>query len=257
MVKRKRVLTLVLASQVGGFLLALVIIVGMPVYGYYKAQTLKERGVRADATVTKLYTSTGKNSTYYNVAYSYPVSPKSIYSATDQTNIQYFNTMRVGDVIPVAYDPDLPTRSSLNFDDMVFMRDNARPLYGALAITLPITLLLLVGPLVILLQYRGQKRLLEWGKVTGATIISDSEYNAGRAGRKSRVTYTFTDDAGVAVQGKRTGLPVKNSRKGAEYAEMFGDTTVIYDPDKSTKNMLYPLAFVDYISRSSPSIFSS
>ena len=111
-------------------------------------------------------------------------------------------------------------------------------------------------PLFLLYQYRRQKRLLEWGEVAAATIVSDSEYNAGRAGRKSAVTYTFADDTGRVVQGKRMGLPVKNSRRGAMYVEMFGDPTVIYDPDDSAKNMLYPFAWIDCISKPTASVFS-
>src|SRR5579863_8596037 len=95
MVKRKRSFTLLLIFQTGMFALLLLVLVGMAASNYFKAQTLKERGTRADGTVTKLYTTTGKNSTYYNVMYSYPVSPKPTYSATDQTNVRYFNELRV------------------------------------------------------------------------------------------------------------------------------------------------------------------
>ena len=257
MVKRRRSFTVLLIFQIGIFALMPLVLAGTPAFSYFKAQTLKERGTRADGTVTKLYTTTGKNSTFYNVVYSYPISPKPSYSATDQTNVRYFNELHVGDAIPVAYDPAYPTRSALNFNDIVFTRDNARLLFIQLAITLPVSIFLLVMPLLQLYQYRGQKRLLEWGKVAAATIVSDSEYNAGRAGRKSAVTYTFTDDTGVAIQGKRAGLPVKTSRKDAMYTEMVEDPTLIYDPDDSTKNMLYPFAFIDCVSRPAPSIFSS
>ncbi len=257
MVKRKRSFTFLLVFQVGMFALLLLLPAGMAATSYFKAQTLKERGVRAAGTVAKLYTTSGKNSHYYNVVYSYPILPKPIYSATDQTSFQTFQDLHVGDAIPVAYDPQYPPRSALNFNDIVFTRDNARPLTIELAIFLPISLFLLAVPLLLLQQYRRQKRLLEWGKVAAATVVSDSEYNAGRAGRKSAVTYTFTDEAGSAVQGKRTGLPVKNSRQGEMYAEMFGDPTAIYDPNDSTKNMLYPCAWIDCIPRPAPSIFSS
>jgi hypothetical protein len=41
------------------------------------------------------------------------------------------------------------------------------------------------------------------------------------------------------------------------YQEMFGDPTVLYDPDDSSKNMLYPLDWVDCPPRAQPSVFSA
>jgi hypothetical protein len=224
---------------------------------FYKMQALKERGVQAAGTVTKLYASdAGKGRTNYNVTYDYPLVPKPAYTATDQIDAQNFYQLHVGDSVPVAYDPAYPLRSLLNFNDIVFARDNI----GALREQWPI-LIVLFGPFVILpifiSGYLKQKRLLQWGKVAVATIVSDAEYNAGKAGRKAAVTYTFTDESGRVVQGKRKGLPVKDRRQDAMYKEMFEDPTVLYDPDDSSKNMLYPLAFVDCPAKPQPSVFSA
>ena len=257
-VKRRSVFTFLVISQAFGFFLFVAVFGGMFGTSFYKMQVLKEHGVQGVGAVTSLYTSSGgKGRTDYNVTYVYPIDPKPAYTATDQLDVQNFNQLHVGDAVPIAYDPAYPQRSLLNFNDIVFARDNVRTLMLPLMI-IPFALLgTLVVVLIFIRDYRRQKNLLQWGKTAVATIVSDTEYNAGKAGRKAAVAYTFTDESGQIVQGKRKGLPVKDRRQDAMYKEMFEDPTVLYDPEDSSKNMLYPLAFVDCPPKAQPSVFSA
>jgi hypothetical protein len=245
-VSRRSVFTVVVISQAVGFFIFAALIGGTAGTSFYKMQVLKEHGVSVAGTVTNLYTSNGgKGRTNYNVAYSYPLVPKSAYTASDQLDVQHFNQLHVGDAVPIAFDPAYPARSLLNFDNIVFARDNVHALMLPAALVSVMLLGTLVVVLVFIRSYQRQKRLLQWGRFAAATIVSDTEYNAGKAGRKSAVVYTFTDESGCHVQGKRSGLPTKKSRAGDIYQEMFADPTVLYDPQDSSKNMLYPFAFVD------------
>lgn len=225
---------------------------------FYKMEMLKERGVQAAGTVMKLYVSNGaKGRTDYNVTYAYPLVPKPAYTATDQLDAQNFNQLHIGDAVPIAYDRTYPPRSLLNFNDIVFERDNVHQAMIAFAI-FPIALFsTLVAVLFFVRSYLKEKRLLQRGKAAVATIVSDTEYNAGKAGRKAAVTYTFTDKSGRVVKGERKGLPVKSRRKDAMYSAMFENPTVLYDPADSSKNMLYPFAFADCPPKPQPSIFSA
>ena len=257
-VKRRSAFTFLVISQTVALFLFVAVFGGMFGTSFYKMQVLKEHGVQGVGAVTNLYTSSGgKGRTDYNVTYVYPIDPKPSYTATDQLDVRNFNQLHVGDVVPIAYDPAYPPRSLLNFDNIVFARDNLQ----ALKLPLMILPLALLGTLAIVLifirDYRKQKRLLQWGKAAVATIVSDTEYNAGKAGRKAAVSYTFTDESGQIVQGKRSGLPVKKRRQDAMYKEMFEDPTVLYDPEDSSKNMLYPLAFADCPPKAQPSVFSA
>jgi hypothetical protein len=257
-VKPRSVFTILLASQVFFFVAFSLFLGATAGMSFYRMQVLKDRGVMAEGTITNLTTSDGgKGRTNYNVTYAYPLVPKTAYTATDQTGALRFGQLHVGDAIPIAYDPIYPTRSLLNFDDMVFTRDNVRSLMNQVAIFGIVFVFTLVAPAIIVVSYRRQKRLLQWGKPVAATIVSDIEYNAGKAGRKAKVSYTFTDEQGRTIEGKRTGLPTKNSREGATYQEMFGDPTVLYDPSDSSKNMLYPFAWIDCLPKPMDSVFSN
>ena len=252
--KHRSVFTLLIVSQAFSFVFFIAIIAATMGPLLYKTQMLKERGVIAAGVITNLYTSSGsKGRTNYNVTYAYPLVPRTAFMATDQTDRLRFSQLHVGDDVPIAYDPVYPPRSGLNFDNIVFTRDNI--FLAAFVGIMPLFMLLV--PCIFIVSYRRQRRLLQWGKAAAATIVSDTEYNAGKQGRKAAVTYSFTDESGRVVQGKRTGLAVKKSRTGDMYQEMFGDPTVLYDPDDSSKNMLYPLALVDCPPRPQPSIFSA
>jgi hypothetical protein len=257
-VKRRSVFTFLVLSQIGGFLIFVALMGGTFGMSFYKMQVLKERGVQAAGTVTNLSTSNaGKGQTNYNVTYTYPLVPKPIYTATDQLDAQNFNQLHVGDAVPIAYDPTYPPRSLLNFNDIVFARDNVHSLTVPFMVV-PLSLLCtLIVTLIFTRTYLKEKRLLQWGKTAVATIVSDTEYNAGRAGRKAAVAYTFVDETGSVVRSERKGLPRKDRRQDAVYKVMFENPTVLFDPSDSSKNMLYPLAFADCPPKSQPSVFSS
>lgn len=256
-VKRRSVFTYIVISQVAGFFLFVAIMGGKVGADIYKTHVLKERGVTAAGTVTNLYTTNRKGGVDYNVTYAYPIVPKPAYTATDQLDVQDFNQLHVGDAVPVAYDPLDPPRSLLNFNNSAFARDKSSELRIA-SIVLAVSLLCTsFVQWTFIRDYRKQKRFLQWGKAAAATITSETEYNAGRAGRRVAVAYTFIDESGRVVQGERKGLPVKKQRKGNTYDKMLANPTVLYDPEDSAKNMLYPFAFADCPPKPQPSVFSA
>src|SRR5215469_234461 len=85
--KRRSSFVFLLVFQLGIFGLLILLMAWTTGSTYYNAQTLKERGIQATGTVTKLVIRNGKGGPSYEVSYLYPAVPKPAYTATDYTNL--------------------------------------------------------------------------------------------------------------------------------------------------------------------------
>jgi hypothetical protein len=218
----------------------------------YKIGMLEKRGVGIEGLVIELRIDPNQGRTkgeFYDVDYQFELIPasaggKSTYRATDRVRAEIAQQMRTGQRVPVLYDPLYPERSALNFDDRVHKHSSAKRIFsilGLLAAMFGIPYSIIVT--VLFLGYRREKRLLESGCATAATILS--EKNTRFILRPvATVTYEFSDALGVAIQGARKNLPRKATERNENFREfrarIFNNPTVLYDPHDSRLNMLYP-----------------
>jgi hypothetical protein len=180
-----------------------------------------------------------------------------IYHDKEMTNFERYTKLRIGDSIPIVYDPLSPSRSDLNFEDKIHTTDPFANIFPldifplGLFIIIWIILMFIFFPI-----YYKQKNLVKRGRVAAATIIDEKEVRS-QFGVAATLTYRFTDTDGKIVQGIRQRLPSKTARRSgyrltrfwddriAVWAAARNNPTVVYDPRNSTKNMLYPVDWVD------------
>jgi hypothetical protein len=233
-------------------LLALMLLSTATTYkNIHNLQTLKTTGTSIDGVVKSLPTKliSGKHAhTNYHVDYEYhlilhyPDGDKD--TAFRRTAFVFFpdyTKLLVGAKVPVIYDPNMPGKSALTFeavpgtalDDPVTIPGLTT--YAANGMV--IAFLILFG-IWIIKQYLKAKNLLTYGQATQAFIVEEREwYSRGR--RFFNLTYKFQDGRGQTIQGK-TAVPAAQLTGHEE------ELTVLYDPNDSTKNALYPVKFVTY-----------
>jgi len=223
-------------SIVFGLVLGLPLVIVLTTWAAtaHREAILAQRGVMITGAVTKLHIVDGKGRSY-RTTYSYTppeLSQNHSRSVSTEINVSvrdYYH-LWVGEPIEVVYDPRKPDRSLLKSD-----LDSHR---SATLLRLPVVIWVMIvglpiGPFALFyFIYRREKHLLQWGKAAPATIIGKVEYST-KAGRQVRVTYTFVDDDGVTVQGKRGGIPARGAR-------VLHNPTAVFDPSNSERNTLYP-----------------
>ena len=223
----------------------------------YKTSVLKTRGLAAEATVTDLRTVQGRHGPTYSVDYSYELPHENArYSATDSTDLSHFSQLHAGDAVPIAYDRVSPGTSALNFGNQVFATSDLAIFFPLILSIAIVSLGSMIAPLLILRSYYRDKRLLQTGLAAAATILEDHEH-MGHGAKVANLAYSFTDNLGSTVKGWRGGLPAKDKRTTAWSRAIFENPTVIYDPQNSRRNMLYPSAWAVCVPRSPASPFSA
>lgn len=210
---------------------------------------IRTAGIRGTGTIVGLHTELGRSTTY-SVDYSYQLpangeaQPSPIYHATGTTNLSIYNRLAVGQSVPIAYDPSHPTVSRLNFGDLAF-RPGPSLLFTIL-LSAGSLLIVFLGPFFIIVAYRNEKWLLQWGQAAEATIVREYQYSAGRSGKRTAIVYRFTDGMGQTVEGTRKGLPAKLDH--AKYRDIFDNPTALFDSQRSKRNKLYPMVYVTCLS---------
>jgi hypothetical protein len=227
------------------FSLPLALIAPTEISRAHKIAALKDHGVEVAAHIDRQDEQTTRHGTNYIAAYHYSVDqpsgiPGSSFSGEGRTSWLEYVKISVGGKIPVVYDAHNPgqstTKTQLN-------EDGGAP-YEVLIIFLP----LFVGiPIAmtgfVYFKSLRERRLLQWGNVVPAKIVGEEEYSAGRGMRLSRLTYEFKDSSGALVTGTQGGVPTNGSDRSAAIelrARFCINSTAIYDPQNSARNMLYP-----------------
>lgn len=206
--------------------------------------------VRATGTIVGLHTAPYRNGLIYSVDYRYQfpadngAPPSPIYSGSGETIESIYSQLTVGQRVPIAYDPDRPSVSRLNFNDVVY-RDGMPPITVALISSGPLLLAPPTG-LILILIYLRERWLLRWGKAAEATIIRQYQYSLGRAGQRTAIVYSFIDDYGQTVEGVRKGLAANLDPE--KYREIFDNPTVLFDPRQGVRNKLYPMDYAECFS---------
>ena len=216
-----------------------------------KMHTLEERSVDTLATIAKLVVDPQRHE--HRVYYAY--QPKEFagrpYSTIhgDDTDVpQEFYRLKTGGAVWVVYDPKDPERSALKWSVELARGRSVWPslwIVGSMAVVLPC----LFGGILSIPYWRA-RHLLRWGTVAEATITGEVPRD-GSNGFLSVVSYRFQDDRGMIVNGENTRLP----SAGNPYPEaitlratMLENRTVIFDPRKSRRHVLYPSGFARVVS---------
>jgi len=101
-----------------------------------------------------------------------------------------------------------------------------RPAWIVLLAFLPLFVLVAI-PLAVLRE----RKLLESGQAVGAVVTRVAPTKGGK-----RVSYQFLDSAGNTITG--------NVSRSSDVPELGSTVTVLYDPEKSRRSLLYPAKFV-------------
>ena len=100
----------------------------------------------------------------------------------------------------------------------------------------------------LLSRYLRERKLVKWGRAVHDTILSEEEHFVGRGIRTTHLTYQFRTDDGMIVEGVCKGLPSKkemeNEKSHALLTQITDNPTVLYDPNRSSKNMMCPPSLV-------------
>jgi len=223
--------------------------------GAHKMEILKNRGVITEGVLVGTSVEHGKPPRIYYYA-DYRFKPQGHTESAAYINEVrepissdiYQRLRRNGQTVPVIYDPLNFARASLNFEDRVRTSDPFAYMRSVLEVVLPMIFLLHATIMAfLLLPYKKEKNLIKWGVAVSAMIIDEKEYYVGRVGRQMAVTYQFMDAGGKTITGVRKNLPRKNDRRedfNKFLAKAIDNPTVLYDPQNSENNMLYPPNFV-------------
>jgi len=129
------------------------------------------------------------------------------YNGSMYINAEQYAYTKIGQTIPVTYDPQHPENSAITstlntswiypYHKLMLSAELIIPIFGG------ISTLILAWFYII---YCRQKRLLQWGSIAAAVILDEKEIGNGRSPR-TQVTYNFLDKDGQTITGKRDDLP--------------------------------------------------
>jgi hypothetical protein len=187
-------------------------------------QALAERGVRATATITKLWHTGGKSDTH-KVRYHYSVDGRE-FEVSGEVSRSTWKTLTEGQEIGVRYDPANPSLSHPS--DWEY---RVTPVW--LAGLVPGMFLLLAVFFMMLL--RRQWRLLADGRAAPGIVTKTR-----RGGKTKVVMYEFRLPTGAVQQGRdQTGH--------RQLPEIGSAVCILYDPDNPKRNELYPPSLVKLV----------
>jgi hypothetical protein len=213
----------------------------------YKRSALQERGVAIDGKVVDLYITHHKGNLYHLKYRFWPkerlISPESFVEDDAFISDNDYNALKVDDIVPIIYDPLNPERSELEVNDL-------SPRDRPLQYNIVVTFLAILAPILTFIVsfivfsigvYLKERKLLRWGKAAPAMIFDDRQHSTG--GGLPVVTYEFVDDTGTVVHGAQKYVPRRwdfRLRFTKYRSSIFNNPTVLFDPNNSTNNILYP-----------------
>ena len=216
------------------------------IQAYRQAQTheiLKQHGISRRATITSAEPC--KNSICVNYRYDAP-DPGGGNVREFEGSGRLFGLGRVdiGSEVNILFDPVQPSRSALNPNNEIHQKNTFTDFDIWMKISL-VTLLVLVLPVAAFYWwcYTRVRYLLCHGQIAVETIVDQKDYKT-KSGTYTHVTYRFTDLAGNTIEGSRRGIPAllgQTPKLREQRARYLDNPTVVYDPAKSSRNVLYPL----------------
>ena len=198
--------------------------------GEERQQRLEREGVNTQAEIVKKWKEQRRWDTRRYVMYRFESNGRS-YQRRAMVSRRDFRSLRIGDLVPVRYVASSPEQSRLPQES-----DPWLPLWGALLVPAFFLVLLWLMGRVILVQ----RRLLRWGRPTGAMVTGLSPMQVGK-----HMRYQFLDPAGSPVSGATT-------HTGSEDLGLRTAVTVLFDPERPRRNALYPPTFFRLAKPESP-----
>ena len=218
-----------------------------------KIAALQTTGASAEGIITNLQAQTSRGGTTYLTRYEFrprntPDIGRSVQHAESPVTASDFSTLRVGSPVTVRFQPSRPETSELQMTLQTIWADPWERFQSVSHIVIGVSgstslfCLLLVGRM-----WLKERRLLTWGTAAPARVIAEKEVQ-GRNGTTLTVTYEFEDRPGHIIRGKRAGLPTRDKltspRNAALDSAVRRNPTVLYDPNRPSRNMLYPPEFM-------------
>jgi len=217
-------------SAKGMFALVAVVLAGMAGLGLFvlvpqfqkqseREALLKQEGAETRGTVLRTWINKGsKGSRSYHVSYQYSVGG-AIYHAEARVTSSTYSRLGTNSAVSLRYVPSRPEMSMME-------GETQQPDWMIVFALLPF-----VAFIVIPLSVLKEKQLLESGQAVGAVVTRVAPVKGGKS-----ISYRFLDAAGNTVTGAVT--------RSSDVPELGSTVTVLYDPSKSRKNMIYPAKFV-------------
>lgn len=184
-------------------------------------QLLKQEGVSANAVITRLWQTSGKNP-HLKVSYQFEYQG-STFSGIAEPPRAAWRELSTGSTIPIRFAPSSP-----GINEPTIWRNPATSLWLGVFVTG----FLLAVTWFLWRPIRDQKRLLQEGRAAPAIITGY------RAARKCRFAeYRFPLPGGGVIQAKPA--PIRT------YPEIGSTICIIYDRDDPQRSAPYPLQFLD------------
>ena len=203
-----------------------------------KKADLQQKGIVTTAIIKQLYTSIYKRDTTFKADYSFVVNGDPVIGrhqrGTSVVEPSDFATLRVGDRVGVTYLPTRPDIAELTLSMQTIWADPWISFKLACKIACVVTAVCLViagGGWGFVLR---ERRLVTWGAVASARIVGEKLVH-NRGGTSLTVTYEFRDQMGRLLKGTRAYVPA---------GKQLDNPTVLYDPGRPSRNLLYPPLWV-------------
>jgi hypothetical protein len=213
---------------------------------------LEQYGTRYLGHVTKKYTEQKPKYSLYYVDYRFSPTPGNIFSFERSVPKSVYDALALDEPVTVVYDP----RSHISALDLVLRTTWSDPEGGARKM-IEIVVVMFGGISTLIFSFFAplvvrEWHLIRWGQVAQATILSQRRHAVGGATFKLTATYQFLDSQGHNVRGDRKDLPtdddIKISKRDKDFRELvMSNPTVLYDPNKPWRSMLYPPVFTECV----------
>ena len=214
---------------------------------------LQTTGAIAEGVVESLHVRDGRGGTTYLARYNFqPINTHDaappLRHAESAITASDYNTLRIGSAVLVRFQPSHPEISALQVTLQTLwahpwerFRSTSLMLFGIFGI-FSLMYLLLIGRI-----WLKERHLILWGTAAPAQIIAEKEVR-GRSGLTITVTYEFEDQQGHTIQSTLGGLPTQDKLTAPRWAAYDNavrkNPTVLFDPKRPSRNMLYPPFFV-------------
>ena len=215
-----------------------------------KISNLQDHGILVHGVVDAMHERRVKDGVRYLVDYSFSSTPISSpeplrYHGESPVTENDFINMEVGDAVEVKCKRTEPDVSELVISlhtvwASPWRRFQRYCVVVIITLGLPTSLFLtLIGRI-----YFKERFLVRWGKAAPAKLISQRLVSV-RGGRALRITFQFMDDHGQAFMGISGYLPAGDQREEKSIDDhqawlIKRYTTVLYDHNAPSHNMLYP-----------------
>jgi hypothetical protein len=225
----------------------LFLIPAMTASDYITHKLLLQRGINIDAELAGHYVTQGTHGrNVYHVDFKFTPNENYRFGFVNSSSIlpeEIYNFIIRYPKIPIVYDPERPERIETNINGSFYHDHTVEIVVVGALLELFFIAVVFIPAMWVRYKCHSEKELLSNGETAPATIVGERESHWTRR-PSSNVMYQFVDAKGVRVTGTRKYVPTaSDSRPGfpERRAQFLNNPTVLFDPNDSRKNMLFPL----------------